>query len=402
MHLVENLALNCGCKIGKPEIQQVFSSLPFTDYITIDNGDEVKEKSYLFFNCVLRLIKPILSQHGIKIVQVSKLKNDNICPGVDFDASHTSFRQKAYLISHSKLHVTVDSFSAQIAGMYDKKIVFLPSVLFKGNSKPFFGGSKNLRVVEPSIDFKPSLFSPEVVKRVDQIKPEEVAQNVLSLLNIDFPFPYETVLLGNGLVKTSVECIPNAYFQIASDEIVHIRLDYLYNEQNLLSLLNLNTCHIITNKIIPTNILQTFKSKISKITYIIDSNHDPKFIDAIKKIGIKFSLVTYDKEKLNDYKFSYMDFGVVDLKAKYTFNDLKKSDNNKDLNIEDLYYISNKIYQSDGKTYPGFLGSIQELDPISLARQYPEDPVKQMVFKAEDNDFFWRDIESYWLLKKTT
>ena len=400
MHIVENLALNCGCKIGKPNIQQVFSSLPFKDYITIDNGEGVKEKSYQFFDCVLRLIKPLLLEHGINVVQVSKNEKDETISGVDFNACHTSFRQKSYLVYHSKLHLTVDSFTSQIAGLYDKKTVFLPSVLFEGNSKPFFISSKNLRTVEPSIDFKPSLFSPEAVKRIDQIKPEDVARQVLELLGIEFDFPYETILLGNGLNSVLVECVPNAYFQLGSDKTINVRLDYLYNEQNLLSLLNLNKCHIITNKIVPINILQTFKSKITRITYVVDSNHDPKFIEAIKKLGIKFSIITYDEDSLNKYKLSYMDYGVIQLKKKYNFDELKKMTVHKDLNINDLYYISNKVYQDNGKTYPGFLGSIQGLDPISLAEKFPNDPIKQLIFKAEDNDFFWRDIESYWLLKK--
>jgi len=400
MHIVENLALNCGCKIGKPSIQQVFSSLPFKNYITIDNGEGVKEKSYQFFDCVLRLIKPILLLHGINVVQVSKNDKAKAIVGIDFDASHTSFRQKSYLIYHSKLHLTVDSFSSQIAGLYDKKTVFLPSVLFEGNSKPFFMSSKNLRTIEPSIDFKPSLFSPETVKRVDQIKPEEVARQVMDLLGIEFDFPYETILLGNGLNSVTIDCVPNAYFQIGSDKTINIRLDYLYNEQNLISLLNLNKCHIITNKIVPINILQNFKSKITAITYIVDSNQDPKFIEAIKKLGIKFFIITYDEDNLSKYKFAYMDYGVIQLKRKYSFKQLKKIQVNEDLKIDDLYYISNKLYQDNGKTYPGFLGSIQGLDPIRLAKEFPNDPIKQLVFKAEDNDFFWRDIESYWLLKK--
>ena len=284
--------------------------------------------------------------------------------------------------------------------MYDKKTVFLPSVLFEGNSKPFFSSSKNLRVIEPSVDFKPSLFSPEAIKRVNQIKPEEVAIQVMDLLGIEFSFPYETIILGNGMTDISVDCVPNAFFQIGENKKINIRLDYLYNEQNLLSLLNLNQCQIVTNKIIPLNILQTFSSKITRIIYIIDSNHDPKFVEGIKKLGIKFTLNTYDKDKLKEYKLSYMDYGVVNLKQKYSLAELKKPYANKNLKIEDLYYISNKAYRDNGKTYPGFLGSIQGLDPVSVSKKFPDDPIKQLVFKAEDNDFFWRDIESYWILKK--
>ena len=56
MHILENLALNCGCKIDKPKIQQVYIPLEFKNYITIDNGDLINEKSYDFFNAVIKII----------------------------------------------------------------------------------------------------------------------------------------------------------------------------------------------------------------------------------------------------------------------------------------------------------------------------------------------------------
>ena len=59
------------------------------------------------------------------------------------------------------------------------------------------------------------------------------------------------------------------------------------------------------------------------------------------------------------------------------------------------------MLQNKEKVYPGFLGHIEELDPETLMNKFPNDPIKQIVHKAQDNDFFWRDINNYWLLKKT-
>ena len=96
-----------------------------------------------------------------------------------------------------------------------------------------------------------------------------------------------------------------------------------------------------------------------------------------------------------------MDYGTVFLKKRFCFDNLKNSEANKDLKIEELYYVSNKILQNEDRLYPGFLASVRKQDSESLAREHPDDPIRQIVHKAEDNDFFWRDISSYWILRKT-
>ena len=96
-----------------------------------------------------------------------------------------------------------------------------------------------------------------------------------------------------------------------------------------------------------------------------------------------------------------MDYGTVLLKKRFCFENLKNSDSNKNLKIEDLYYVSNKILQNEDKLYPGFLASVRKMDSESLAKEHPNDPIKQIVLKAEDNDFFWRDISNFWILRKT-
>jgi len=401
MHILENLALNCGCKIKEPSVQQVYVPLEFKEYITIDNGDLVNEKAYDFFNGVLSIIRPFLAERGIKILQISKLDKAETIDGVDRDASATTFRQKSYLIYHSLLHVSVDSFSAQVSGLYNKKTVFIPSVLHEGNSKPFFSSEKNLRVVQAEVGMKPSLFAPEQVKRINQTKPEDIAKAILELLDIPFDFPYETVLIGNDFNRTVVESIPNATFKISNDRSIDLRLDYYYDEQVLNAQLQINKCHIITNKIIPINILNAFKEQITKITYVIDNSHDPRFISAVQKMGIKYSLCTYDIGSIEKYKVHYMDYGIITPKEKFSFEQLKSNERNKDLKIDDLYYVSNKMLQNKEKVYPGFLGHVEELDQETLMNKFPNDPTKRIVHKAQDNDFFWRDINSYWLLKKT-
>jgi len=95
-----------------------------------------------------------------------------------------------------------------------------------------------------------------------------------------------------------------------------------------------------------------------------------------------------------------MDYGIITPKEKFSFEQLKKNERNKDLKIDNLYYVSNKMLQDKEKVYPGFLGHIEELDPETLMNKFPNDPIKRIVHKAQDNDFFWRDINNYWLLKK--
>ena len=69
MNLIESYSLQAGAKIDKPFILQKFFPLAVQKYIVLQPFSK-PSKSYDLWNDVTDILKPILSQNGIEIVQI--------------------------------------------------------------------------------------------------------------------------------------------------------------------------------------------------------------------------------------------------------------------------------------------------------------------------------------------
>ena len=99
-----------------------------------------------------------------------------------------------------------DSFSSHVAGGFDKKVVSLYSNLYANCCKPFWGDPDNQRLIQAERKGrKPSFSAQEVDKVVNNIKPEDIAGNILDLLIICF-----TLVLGAG--SSTVMAVDNIEF----------------------------------------------------------------------------------------------------------------------------------------------------------------------------------------------
>ena len=286
MRLLDTYATNTGSKIDKPFIYTKYFPLPLQQYITIQAQTPYDSRNYSYWQEVINLIQPFLSKANIQIVQVGT-KDEKPLNGAINLIGQTNINQLAYVIQNSKLHFGADSFCVHLASSFDLAIVSLYSISNPNVAGPHFGSKDKhilLKGYERIGNKKPSYSQVESPKSIDTIKPEEIAEGILKLLNIEFPKMPETVFLGQDFNVKSFEIIPDQPLDLSSIPVENpiIRLDYSFNEEALESILSQRKSIIFTNKPIKKDIIEKYKQNINQLIYIIEENNSVNFVKLLK------------------------------------------------------------------------------------------------------------------------
>jgi hypothetical protein len=349
MHCLEKFSLNSGLKISKPKLLEEYTPNIFDNYILIDSSAENPNDMYPYYDEVIYILRKCFRDNGIKIL------NNYTRPREELKFSEISFslsgRQLNYMMKNASLVLTNDNLSLQIAGCLNRKIVALFGSKYINNSEAFFGDKDNQINLEPDSDFKPFFdrVETEEPRRINLIKPEEVAKAVCKLLDVDYIHNYETIYIGESytLKNGGVECIPDQVIQPPENnpEGLIYRMDLLFNETHLARQLSVGKCVPMTDKPINLDLIETFKENISYLVYKIEQNDHPEFVKSVISMGIKVALVSrLSKEELLPKKLDYMDVGLIK-----TFEENKKFVD-KHENSE-IYYKSTRGILSAGKIY---------------------------------------------------
>lgn len=350
MHLVESYALSCGAKIGTPKLYTGYYPLPVEKYITLQAQASCQSKQYDYWDIVVFILFPILAKHGIKIVQIGG-KNDVNLPGCIHLSGKTQLRQSFYLIDNAIAHLGCDSFAVHAASTFDKPIVSIYSNSSPKMCGPFFNKKSRIISIEPERNALPSHSFTEIPKTINKIKPEEIAKALCDVLGLEFDFKYRTIFTGAGYVNKNIEVVPTVAININNPNIkkITIRMDYHFNESVLDTLLKNYNASIVTDKPINPEILLKNKSKINEVYYKIKDNDDPNFVKTLKRLNIKYNMVSdLSDEQLNDKKIKYMDYGVIVPFSKKTLKGIKELEG-KDIN--NLYYRSSKVLINGNQAY---------------------------------------------------
>lgn len=380
MHILERYALSCGVKIDKPQIYTKFYPNNFGKYITLQASSGMEAKNYDLYQEVVEILSPYLRELGIQVVQIGNGKDKKLKDvSCVFDAS---IPQMAYLIQNAVLHLGNDSCGIHFASGFDKKIVFLNSICYEQNVRPYWSDKSKYRIIEPERKGKPSFNPNEKPKQINKIKPEQVAQAVLDLLGVNKTVNINTVNVGSKYGDRYLQVVPNCAAQ-ANLPFVVSRLDLEYNQESLAQQLQISKTHIITNQPIHPEILVKFKDNILSVTYDIQKDNDPKFVEFMQSKGINFTLRSdLEGQDFEDLKLDYMDYGLVIKKQK-----LKKPEF---ADTPNLKYVSNQHYVSNGQTFPS-LAAVRENKPIKETFGFDPQPVI-------DTEEFWEESESFYFL----
>lgn len=357
MHILEQYALNCGLKIDKPFIYEKYYPLPFEKYITFNPFGKFNSRKYSYWQDVIDLIFPILSENGIGIIQIGGPNESgyNNCFQL---MGQTNFNQTAYIINNSLLHFGVDSFPIHIASHFDKKIVALYCNMYASQSKPYWSTSKNIKLIQADLNGKkPSYAAEENPKTINNIKPEEIANSILELLNIDTTINQKTTFIGDKYGTLLLESVPSIILppNIFPNVLLNIRFDYIDQIQEndyicTLNNLNIRNCALITDKPLDISKLLQLKDKIVNIFYdITNKNIDTDFIDQVRSFGIKIDFIFHElpdgnKEALNQKKLDLIEYQEPINVIEYP---------NKDFNLikNSIFYRSKKLLFANNNVY---------------------------------------------------
>ena len=383
MRLLDTYATNTGSKIDKPFIYTKYFPLPLQPYITIQNQTPYDSRNYSYWQEVINLIQPFLSKANICIIQVGT-KDEKPLGGVINLLGQTNINQLAYIIEKSKLHFGADSLCVHLASIFDLPIVSLYSISNPNVAGPHFGNKDKhilLKGYERIGNKKPSYSKVESPRSIDTIKPEEIAEGILKLLNIKFTKMPETVFIGQDFNLKSFEIIPDQDINLSGIPVENpiIRLDYSFNEQALESILLQRKSIVFTNKPIKKDIIEKYKQNIIQLIYIIEEDNSLNFVKLLKNNSINYVLLSFLPEDiLNKFKIDYMDYNLIVSRKHKTKEDVKIS------NVDNLYYNSSRtLYSSKGK-------SISKYDWLNGSGN-----------KGVDDVEFWKEADNFYIFKLT-
>jgi hypothetical protein len=344
MHLSTLYARDLGVQPSKPIIVEHFFPLPCSNYITFHNSEKVQSKSYSYWTEVLEIIKPHLNNLNIKVVQIGQSKDAKV-EGVDYYITNTSFKHSFFLIKNAMLHLGIDSSPVHIASAFDKPTVSIYSHTYSNTCYPLW--NENKRVIESNRGGKKPSFSLfEDPKTIDLIKPEEIAQAVLDLLNIKQTLAYKTINIGSKFLNKEINLIPNDLIptvDVDNAEIV-VRLDMKHDENFLFSFLMNNKCNISINCSKPIkniNYLMSFKSRINKINYY-SNQFDKGFVDFLRSNVFNMHLFCTSEETLNDQRLDFFDHEINYFNPQKEALKLKEQNHN--LLIDEFKIKTGRIY----------------------------------------------------------
>lgn len=377
-HLIEEYAKSLGVKIGKPIFVDHFYPISNEKYITIHADNKIDSKTYEYFPQVINLLKPYLISNGYKIYQIGGPEDPKL-NNVDSNYLNLTYKQSAFLIKNSKLHIGIDSLPIHIASMYDIPIVALYSHIYPSNAYPYWSDKNKISIIEAERNgFKPSFSYQESPKCIRNIKPEEIVEKSLKLLNIEYKNTFNTLNIGSHYHIPLVEIVPNfrATLQDQKDKILFIRADLHFDDQTIAFWAAHHKVKIITNQKIPIDLLSQFNSNIEHVFFKInDFNIDNEYFTTLKTLKIKFTICTQDFENLSKFRNNYFDF-VVEFD-----NVLDRIKNQKKYNCK---FLTNKVIISNGNVYPS---------EAHLNINKGIDMNNEVIY---DDDKFWKDAEHFY------
>jgi hypothetical protein len=388
--LIQSYSLNTGLKIGKPHIFQSPYSLPFERYLTINNGSGNPNKNYAYFQEVIDILLPYLKESDINIVQLGAageppLEHTKCLQGL------TTVHQSAFIVRNALLHLGNDSMLVHLAGALGTPVVALYGPTTAANHGPFFKTDNSILIESHRNGKLPSFAFNENPKTVDLIMPEEVAEAVLKILEIKQKEKITSLYIGPKYGQRVIECTVDNILpaEFLPETPINIRYDYLENLQGLVNQLSVRKGLIITNKPIDINVLKALKQNIYGVAYEINDNHDPKFAEQVKNLGINITLFSkWEEEKLNKVKLKYFDISIIEQEKI-----LKKEDVEKHTEITpNTLFKSRKILFARGKTY---------LSRTHFLLDSPMDSLQSMESKIIDTPKFYAELDFLYLYNKS-
>lgn len=356
-HLLELYAKDLGVQIEhRPLISRHFYPLKFKKYITIHTSNKVPTKNYSYWSEVVSILKPELSKRGFGVVQIGTEEDPKI-NGVDVFLNKTSMHQMFFIVENAACHLGIDSCPVHVASALDVPTVSLYAHTYANSCKPVWNKDKSRILESHRNGEKPSFSYHEDPKRIDLIKPEEIANEVFKTLKFKDYKTIKTVYIGEKFLHKKVDVIPSKMpeVNIPEDCEIRIRMDIAFNEQVLINFLGKITKKVTikTDKPISEKIINLFKGKIEKVCYYTD-HFSPDFLTFLKKSGLDFRLKLKNKKDLKNERIKYFNFEIEYDDSLEKAKKLRKKIKH-EIDVDSLKAFSGKYY-INGPNVHTFIG----------------------------------------------
>ena len=386
-HLVEEYAKNLGVKIAKPTVAKHFYPLLADKYITVYSEHTTESKKYHYFNIVFDLIKNSLSKSGIKVVQIGA-KENTVIPNIDACYGDLTFKQNAYILSKSLLHVGVDNVFSHYVSSINIPLISIFGNIYPKVSDGFWSAKDRKVNIESPWKEKPCLNLVDPENAINKIKPEIIAQSILDQLKINSKVNIKTVHLGASFKDKIMEVIPNFFqpYQELKDQLIYLRLDYGFDVNSFMQWCQWSNVSIISDKLIPLNILDQIHSRVKNISFIIGENThlDDFYIKNLKSKKINFQILVKDENLIPEIQEKYFEVQVRPYKT------LKKEDmTEQPININNTFFSSSKTILSNGKRYP------------SKYHWQKDENIVDKNLNMVDDDAFYEELNHYFIYERT-
>tara|TARA_R110002167_G_scaffold188674_4_gene390702 strand:+ start:354 stop:1487 length:1134 start_codon:yes stop_codon:yes gene_type:complete len=325
-HIAEVYAKDLGVEIGRPYItDHFFPGLP-DKYITVHSSNKTAATNYHHWDLVVGLIKPFLGE--IKIVQVGD-SDDEPIRGVDLSTLGNSPKQRHYIIKNSKTHVDHSGLLGDVASAYDIPSVALHFNLYEKNSRPIW--HKNNSCANISVDFskiKPSYSSS--CGRINEIKPELIAQSILDQLKIDDQIKFKTIRIGSKYNLTSVDIVPDFFANSSalSGKPINIKADQHFDITNIIQWCRMCSVNLYTDKQLSLEEIKAC-SNLKQLVFQYSEEHKntdlSKFLKNLKRKKINVLLQVEDESLVSSVRLKYFDFNVILKDSPETIENIPKN-----------------------------------------------------------------------------
>ena len=359
-HLGSLYARDLSVKIGYPVLQPHYFPILQEKYIAFHSSDKVPAKSFSYWPDTIKILKPELEKRDIKIFQIGT-KDDLRIDGVDEFYDYTSFKQSAYLIQNALCMVGIDSVPIHIASALNKPTCAVYAHTYASTCSPLWNQGKATILESHRNGDKPSFSLNENPKKIDLIQPEQIAESVFKMLNIGTYTSQKTIFIGDKYKSKIVDIIPSSMPSNISvdDAEIRIRMDIHFDENVLVQILNSagRQVEIITSKHLNENLVESFKPKISKITYNAE-RFNADFLKYLKHSGLNFELNCTKEKNLSEERVKFFNYEMVLCDKKEAAKKLKEK--YKDLKHSFKFY-SGRFYVSGNETFASLSKSTDDI-----------------------------------------
>jgi len=382
MNILNKYANYCGVEAKRPEVPSSYYPNKGRPYIIIDNRTRTGQDIYEYYVDVLDMVREILTREGIDVYMFCT--SEKTALQFTYPFYMLSPKQENYLIKNSLAVITNGNVSTYAASSYGVPSLGLYSSYPSELTKPNWD-NKHIILESRREGNLPSYGREEKEKYINKIRPEEIANGILEMLEVKERVGVETIHVGGVYQMKVAEAIPD--FQpdpsFFAGQVVNVRTDYHMDEQNLIQWIKGRKANLLINEPLNLDLINYYRGEIFQITASINDSFSEEWIKRVKNIGVKLEMFCEKDEDLEKFRFQYFDHTINKSMFKkkadlWLPGKLKKG----------TKFITGKILISEGERY----SCLSAKKAGKVLTNVPED--------VYDTDEFWKELDHFRLFNR--